>query len=109
MDLDVINNDYVSTSPLQLRFEETKNQPFLDGDSSDYFCSIVRFSIQTGNTLPVFAPRIRTGQTNVNKTVYRITLKDNISGRIYYGTGDVIYSPEDKTAPTADCVGGGAL
>ena len=80
MDLDVINNDYTSTTAPQLRFEETRNQPFLDGDSSDYFCSIVRFSIQTGNTLPVFIPRIRTGQFLANKTVYRITLKGNIWG-----------------------------
>ena len=65
MDLDVINNDYISTTPPQLRFEETRNQPFLDGDSSDYFCSIVRFSIQTGNTLPVFIPRIQTGRSDV--------------------------------------------
>ena len=100
MDLDVINNDYTSTTAPQLRFEETRNQPFLDGDSSDYFCSIVRFSIQTGNTLPVFIPRIRTGQSDANKTVYRITLKDNIYGRIYYGAADVIYIPEDQTAPT---------
>ena len=100
MDLDVINNDYTSTTAPQLRFEETRNQPFLDGDSSDYFCSIVRFSIQTGNTLPVFIPRIRTGQFQANKTVYRITLKDTIGGRIYYGAADVMYIPEDKTAPT---------
>ena len=28
------------------------------GDSSEYFCSIVRFTIQTGNTLPVLLPRV---------------------------------------------------
>ena len=100
MDLDVINNDYSSTTPPQLRFEETRNQPFLDGDSSDYFCSILRFSIQTGNTLPIFIPRIQTGQSDVNKTVYRITLKDTILSNTYYGTANVMYSPEDKTAPT---------
>ena len=46
MDLDVMNNDYNSTSKPQLRFEETRNTPFLPGDSADYFCSIVRFNIQ---------------------------------------------------------------
>jgi len=99
MDLDVINNDYISTTPPQLRFEETRNQPFLDGDSSDYFCSIVRFSIQTGNTLPVFIPRIQTGQSDVNKTVYKITLKYEKDAQLYYGIADVMYSPEDRTAP----------
>ena len=39
MDLDVINSDYNATSKPQLRFEETRNTPFLPGDSADYFCS----------------------------------------------------------------------
>ena len=59
LDLDVINNDYKHDgSPPYLRFEEIRNTPFLDGDSSEYCCSIVRFTIQTGNTLPVFLPRL---------------------------------------------------
>ncbi len=59
LDLDVINNDYKHDgAPPYLRFEEIRNTPFLDGDSSEYFCSIVRFTIQTGNTLPVIIPRI---------------------------------------------------
>ena len=57
LDLDVINNDYKHDgAPPYLRFEEIRNTPFLDGDSSEYFCSIVRFTIQTGNTLPVIIP-----------------------------------------------------
>ena len=49
LDLDVLNN-YVASGakPHQLVFEETRNTPFLDGDASEYSCSIVRFSIQTG-------------------------------------------------------------
>ena len=61
LDLDVVNNDYNSITKPQLRFEETRNTPILSGDSADYFCSIVRFNIQTGNTLPVFIPKIQTG------------------------------------------------
>ena len=55
-------------------FEETRNTPFLDGDSSNYFCSIVRFSIQAGSSLPVFIPRIGASQPDPNPTVYKITL-----------------------------------
>ena len=52
LDLDVINNNYTQEGPIPyLRFEETRNTPFLEGDNSEYFCSIVRFTIQTGNTL----------------------------------------------------------
>ena len=51
-DLDVINSDYDATSKPQLRFEETRNTPFLPVDSADYFCSVVRFNIQTGEHAP---------------------------------------------------------
>ena len=44
LDLDVINNDYKRDgAPPYQRFEEIRNTPFLDGDSSAYFCSIMRF------------------------------------------------------------------
>ena len=96
LDLDVINNDYTAnaTRPY-LRFEEIRNTPFLDGDSAEYFCSIVRFTIQTGNTLPVFIPSIVTGQPNPNLTIYKVTL--NYDGTSV--TRNVIYTPEDNTAP----------
>ena len=96
LDLDVINNDYTAnaTRPY-LRFEEIRNTPFLDGDSAEYFCSIVRFTIQTGNTLPVFIPSIVTGQPNPNLTIYKVTL--NYDGTSV--TRNVIYFPEDNTAP----------
>ena len=44
LDLDIINNDYTTNGARpHLRFEEIRNTPFLDGDSAEYFCSIVRF------------------------------------------------------------------
>ena len=96
LDLDVINNDYTAnaTRPY-LRFEEIRNTPFLDGDSAEYFCSIVRFTIQTGNTLPVFIPSIVTGQPNPNLTIYTVTLIYGVTSV----TRNVIYTPEDNTAP----------
>ena len=76
VDLDVINNDLTSDiSAPALRFQETRTSPYIEGDSADYLCSIIRFSIQTGSSLPVFIPRIEFGQQNVNKTVYAITFK----------------------------------
>ena len=32
------------------------------------------FSTQTGNSLPIFIPRVETGQSDINKTVYRVTM-----------------------------------
>ena len=71
------NNLNSSTNAPQLRFEENRNTPFLEGDSTDDFCSIVRLSIQTGNSLPIFIPRVETGQTDINRTEYRVTLSMN--------------------------------
>ena len=59
LDLDFLNNDFSSgAAPRRLEFSEIRNTAFLEGNSSDYFCSIVRFSIQTGSSLPIFIPRI---------------------------------------------------
>ena len=104
MDLDVINSDYNSTSKPQLRFEETRNTPFLPGDSADYFCSIVRFNIQTGNTLPVFIPRIETGQSDVNKTIYQVAIlldmgEEGSTAIDRVGFASVMYTPEDESVP----------
>ena len=47
LDLDVINNNHTpGVSPPYLRCEEVRNTPFLDGDNSEYFCSIVGFTSQ---------------------------------------------------------------
>ena len=43
-------------------------------NSQDYFCSVVRFTLQTSNSLPVFIPDILTGQSDYNRTVYAITM-----------------------------------
>ena len=99
VDLDIINNDQrADVDPPQLRFEETRNSPFLPGDSHDYFCSIVRFSIQTGNSLPIFIPRIRTGQSNPNLTVYSVTIRNPSAND--ERTVTLIYESWNLTAPT---------
>jgi hypothetical protein len=71
----------------------------LDGDSAEYFCNIMRFTIQTGNTLPVFIPSVVIGQDNPNKTIYAVSLKYTYQGIEYVSTKNVMYEPEDKTAP----------
>ena len=76
VDLDVVNNDLTSDiSAPALKFQGTRTSPYIEGDSAYYLCSIIRFSIQTDNSLPAFIPKIVLGQEDVNKTVYAITLK----------------------------------
>ena len=112
LDLDVINNDYKHDGPPPyLRFEEIRNTPFLDGDSSEYFCSIMRFTIQTSNTLPVFIPRVAIqnadtspvflpgqGQISQNITIYSVSLAYNYKNISYVSSAPIVYEPEDKTA-----------
>ena len=96
LDLDVINNDYSSNSPPQLRFEESRNAPFLDGDSKDYFCSIARFSIQTANTLPLFIPKIDASAVDLNTTIYKITFvytKTGANAATHTATANIMFSP----------------
>ena len=87
LDLEVRNDDIATAgrAPPPLSFEEARTQPFLDGDASEYFCTIARFTLQTGNSLPLFIPIIDTTQVPLppgavpiyqpqNRTIYTITL-----------------------------------
>ena len=60
----VVNNSQNEKQPLV--FNETRNMPFLT-NSENYFCSVVRFTLQTSNSLPVMIPEILTGQSDHNK------------------------------------------
>ena len=102
LDLDVIKSDYKHNGARPyLRFEEIRHAHFLDGDNSEYFCSIVRFTIQTGKTLPVIIPRIA-NPMEPNTTIYTVSytyqspaIADN---QLFVSTAPIIYEPEDKTA-----------
>ena len=85
LDLDVRNDDVETvSSPPPLNFDETRLHPFLNGDASDYFCTIARFTLDTSNSIPVFIPEIDTNQPgptkNVNQTIYKISFKKILTG-----------------------------
>ena len=107
MNLDVVNNSTSKSQPLV--FNETRIMPFLS-NSEDYFCSVVRFTLQTSNRLPVFIPDILLGHDNVDTTVYAISMA--LSEYTRDGTGTVTitsstygaskylqYKPLDLTQP----------
>ena len=97
LDLYVINNNHTpGGSPPYLRSKEIKNMHALDGDSSEYFCSIVRFTMQTSNTLPVLIPSVRVGQDHPKKTIYTVSLTYTHKGVNYISTNSATYVPEDK-------------
>ena len=77
--LDVANEQIgdLGVPPAKLQFTEVRSSNLLDVPS-DYFMSIVRFSLDTAGSLPIFLPSIDTQQANgpnfPNKTNYLITL-----------------------------------
>ena len=115
LDLEVRTDDTFFTSLPQppLNFEETRTQPFLDGDASEYFCTIARFTLQTGNSLPLFIPAIDTKQTSVilpegrptpaqHVTIYKISFwelpAEGFTDRGNLYQQNVIYQPSDSSA-----------
>jgi hypothetical protein len=109
LNLDVVNDGTTEQQPLV--FSETRTIPFLEA-ATDYYCSVIRFCLQTSNSLPVFIPDIQVGQTNANLTVYSVKLKLMLaitnpgypgypSGRVYFENETfIIYAPSDLTQPT---------
>ena len=78
---DIVNNktDDITFSGLatpdpQVRFNETRDTALIK-DSSQYYFSIVRFTMNGPNRdLPLFIPNIQTGQADVNRTTYSVAL-----------------------------------
>lgn len=73
-DLDIINNDTTGQlAPIPLRFTEVRNNPFLMCPEN-YYMSVVKFQIQTGDSLPVFVPQVQLGQIDPDLLIYSVTL-----------------------------------
>jgi len=66
-----LNND--NTAPPIAYFNETRSSPFVS-DPEQYYMSIIRFTLDTP-TLPVLIPEIKPFSTNVNDTIYSLTLQ----------------------------------
>ena len=83
-DLSVVNNVQPSQTQSQtsqqnrLTFTEVRSSPILD-NPSDYFLSIVRFSLDTAGGMPLFIPQIDLVQPipTPNDTVYFVTIEYN--------------------------------
>jgi hypothetical protein len=98
--MNLINNDTDNPRPpIRFTYNESRNNPYLLAPDN-YYLSIVRFHIQSP-TLPVFIPRVVTGQANPNLTPYIITLTYVYSGTTYTSgtSGQIIYVPYDSTIP----------
>ena len=104
--LDVVSNSTTTEQPLVIN--ETRNMPFLS-NNENYVCSVVRVTLQTLKSLPVFTPDILTGQSDYDKTIYAITMSltqitTNVpSGEKVYTTkirsAYIQYARQDATVP----------
>ena len=85
-DLDVVNSIQPSLTTSQtsqanrLTFTEVRSSPILD-NPSDYFLSIIRFSLDTAGSMPLFIPQIElkntVGASPWNNTVYYVSVEYN--------------------------------
>ncbi len=106
-DLDIVNSAPSDLSlrnyPLsnRLSFTEVRSSPILS-TPSDYYLSIVRFELDTANSLPAFIPQIILDQSDTgpdfpNLTTYSITLALNGGSgpsSNYYIKQRVVYQPQ---------------
>ena len=115
-DLDVVNTIQPSlttsqTSPAnRLTFTEVRSSPILD-NPSDYFLSIIRFSLDTAGSMPLFIPQIElqnsVGASPWNNTVYYVSVEYNpplAPADRLIAKKRVIYVPQSNIYPTPTVV-----
>jgi hypothetical protein len=107
-DLDVVNSvqpsltTSQSSQPNRLTFTEVRSSPILD-TPSDYFLSIVRFSLDTAGSMPLFIPQIelqnQVGAAPWNNTTYYVSVEYNpplTPGDRLIAKRRVIYVPQSN-------------
>jgi hypothetical protein len=88
-DIDFCNTQKDNVEAPIVSFSENRTQPFIKRPDL-YHASIIRFHVETSNSLPVFIPEVLIGQNDINKLTYTITMKyKNVEYRQY-----VMYSPQ---------------
>ena len=73
---DILQTNFKSTTtkPPVFTINESRASPFIQLPEK-YDLSILRFNIDTG-TLPLFIPSIAPDQSDVNRTIYSVTMVD---------------------------------
>lgn len=102
-DANIINNDQSGIKdPPKLVFQDIRSTPILNHPEL-YELSVVRFNIQTANSLPLWIPSIQLDQAvyHPNLTSYSFTIDYLFEGQ-YYSSGQtfVEYIPSDLSAST---------
>ena len=75
-----------------LQYIEQRQTPILSERASNYYLSITRFSLQTGNSIPIFIAKVDTANNNDEafRTAYVLTVKyRGYTGALYTATQPV--------------------
>jgi hypothetical protein len=100
--ISITNNDTTGNNkPPIIDFNETRNQPFLS-NPSDYFMSVVRFSLDTAPGLPLFIPQAQLGTpVNSNDLIYSITFSYSPDGGVtnYDHQQYLSFVPQEQNIP----------
>ena len=99
--IDIISNrtqDITGIDP-PISYREDRQTPIIN-DASKYYFSIIRATLDgAGSGLPLFIPIIQLGQSDINLTVYSITLSGYVGGGTRYTSQVFIeYEPESIIA-----------
>jgi hypothetical protein len=100
MDVNIINADKTGLNqPVLLKMNEVRSSSYIS-NPSDYYMSIVRFSVDT-QTLPLLIVEPQTGQADINRLIYTFTMSYNLSGTVIDYQQPVIWEPTDQAPNVA--------
>ena len=101
-DASIINNDQSGTKPPpRLNFQDIRSTPVLSSPEL-YELSVVRFNLQTANSLPIWIPTIQLDNIlqNPNTTTYSFTMNYDFNDETYSsGQTFVTYIPTNRSEP----------
>lgn len=103
--LDIVNQETIDdeNDPI-LAYQDVRDADILS-DCSKYYFSIIRFQLNgIGKNIPVFIPSIETGQSDPNKTIYKIGMMFNYhyKGQFYTKNKvlNISFESQNKKAST---------
>ena len=65
IDINLYNQpDQIDDKPQFLEYCEQRQSPIVPTNAENWYMSVVRFSLQTGSTLPIWIPKLELGQSN---------------------------------------------
>jgi|688.fasta_scaffold06212_8 hypothetical protein len=98
-DLNITNTDLsgLNIAP-QLVWNETRPSPYLN-EPWKFQVAPLRYNIES-QSLPFFIPVIETGQTDINKTIYKTTFTFNYGGSERSFTSNVMWQPQNFEVST---------